>query len=74
MAASSGSADNGDGQKPTFTFEVRVSGANAATASAEQANAASDDTAKLDPNATPPAAWQPYNPKLTPAPAAASTS
>jgi Cupredoxin-like domain len=51
-----------------MTFEVRVSGAAAAAASAEQADAASDDTAKLDPNATPPAAWQPYNPKLAPAP------
>jgi nitrite reductase (NO-forming) len=52
-----------------MTFEVRVSGAASATAAAaHQADAAPDDSAKLDPNATPPAAWQAYDPKLAPAP------
>jgi nitrite reductase (NO-forming) len=43
-----------------MTFEVRVSGAAPADASL-------DDSARLDPNATPPAAWQPYDPTLAPA-------
>jgi nitrite reductase (NO-forming) len=52
-----------------MTFEVRVSGAASATAAAaHQADAAPDDSAKLDPDATPPAAWQAYDPKLAPAP------
>jgi nitrite reductase (NO-forming) len=52
-----------------MTFEVRVSGAAPAAAApvAEHADASLDDSAKLDPNATPPAAWQPYDPKLAPA-------
>jgi nitrite reductase (NO-forming) len=52
-----------------MTFEVRVSGAApAAAATADHADASLDDSAKLDPNATPPAAWQAYDPKLAPAP------
>ena len=52
-----------------MTFEVRVSGsAPAAAAAADHTDASLDDSAKLDPNATPPAAWQPYDPKLAPAP------
>ena len=53
-----------------MTFEIRVSGAApAAAATAEHtADASLDDSAKLDPNATPPAAWQAYDPKLAPAP------
>jgi nitrite reductase (NO-forming) len=53
-----------------MTFEVRVSGAApavAAGAAAEHADANLDESARLDPNATPPAAWQPYNPRLAPA-------
>ena len=51
-------------------FEVRVSGTApaAAAAAAEHADANLDDSAKLDPNATPPAAWQAHDPRLTPAP------
>jgi nitrite reductase (NO-forming) len=48
-----------------MTFEVHVSGA----AHAATIPAASDAT--LDPNATPPAAWQPYDPALAPAPGGA---
>ena len=54
-----------------MTFEVRVSGsapAAAAAAAADHADAVPDDSAKLDPNATPPAAWQAYDPRLAPAP------
>jgi nitrite reductase (NO-forming) len=52
-----------------MTFEVRVGGAApAAAAPADHADAAADDGAKLDPNATPPADWQPYDPTLAPAP------
>jgi plastocyanin len=53
-----------------MTFEVRVSGSApaAAAAAADHTDASLDDSAKLDPNATPPAAWQPYDPKLAPAP------
>jgi nitrite reductase (NO-forming) len=52
-----------------MTFEVRVGGAAAtAAAPADHAGAAVDDSATLDPNATPPAAWRPYDPKLAPAP------
>jgi nitrite reductase (NO-forming) len=53
-----------------MTFEVRVAGtATAAQASAaEHADASLDDSAKLDPNATPPAAWKAYAPGLAPAP------
>ena len=51
-----------------MTFELRVSGAApAAAAAADHADASLDDSAKLDPNATPPAAWQAYDPKLAPA-------
>jgi len=51
-----------------MTFELRVSGAvPAAAAAADHADASLDDSAKLDPNATPPAAWQAYDPKLAPA-------
>jgi nitrite reductase (NO-forming) len=53
-----------------MTFEVRVSGAApaAAGAAAEHADASVGDSAKLDPNATPPAAWHAYDPRLAPAP------
>lgn len=51
-----------------MTFEVRVSGTGHAAGAAVQAEAAPDDSAKLDPNATPPAGWQPYDPRLAPAP------
>jgi hypothetical protein len=48
---------------------VRVSGAAPAAAAAdEHADASLDDSAKLDPNATPPAAWRAYSPSLAPAP------
>jgi nitrite reductase (NO-forming) len=59
-----------------MTFEVRVSGsAPAAVApAAGHADTSLDDSAKLNPNATPPAAWQPYDPGSRPPPAAASTS
>jgi nitrite reductase (NO-forming) len=52
-----------------MTFEVHLSGVAHATAAAasDQADAA-DGGAKLDPNATPPAAWQAYDPRLAPAP------
>ncbi|HEX8134759.1 MAG TPA: cupredoxin domain-containing protein [Actinomycetes bacterium] len=58
-----------------MTFEVNVNGAApaAAAAAAGHTDASLDDSAKLDPNATPPAGWQPYDPKLAPAPAARST-
>jgi nitrite reductase (NO-forming) len=49
-----------------MTFEVRVKGA--APAAADHTDASLDNSAKLDPNATPPAGWQPYDPKLAPAP------
>jgi nitrite reductase (NO-forming) len=52
-----------------MTFEVRVGGAAAtAKATAEGADTSQDGSAKLDVNATPPAAWQAYDPKLAPAP------
>jgi nitrite reductase (NO-forming) len=53
-----------------MTFEVRVSGSAPAAAApaAGHADTSLDDSAKLDPNATPPAAWQPYDPRLAPAP------
>jgi nitrite reductase (NO-forming) len=51
-----------------MTFEVRVSGTASAAAAADHAADSVDDSAKLDPNATPPAAWQPYDPTLAPAP------
>ena len=53
-----------------MTFEIRVAGtAPAAQAStAEHTDASLDDSAKLDPNATPPAAWKAYDPALAPAP------
>lgn len=54
-----------------MTFEVRITGtapAAAKAAPADHADASLDDSAKLDPNATPPAAWQPYDPRLAPAP------
>ena len=50
-----------------MTFEVHLSGM-APAATAEHADASVDDSAKLDANATPPAAWQPYDPTLTTAP------
>jgi nitrite reductase (NO-forming) len=54
-----------------MTFEVRVGGAAAAAAAthADHAAASSDNNnATLDPDATPPATWKPYDPALTPAP------
>jgi nitrite reductase (NO-forming) len=52
-----------------MTFEVHVSGtAPAAAATSTEHAEAADDSAKLDPNATPPAAWQAYDPHLAPAP------
>jgi nitrite reductase (NO-forming) len=51
-----------------MTFEVRVSGSAPAAAAAGHTDASVDGGAKLDPNATPPAAWQPYDPRLAPAP------
>lgn len=42
--------------------------APAAAAADEHADASLDDSAKLDPNATPPAAWRAYSPSLAPAP------
>jgi nitrite reductase (NO-forming) len=53
-----------------MTFEIRVSGAAPAAAAAptEHADASLDGSAKLDPNATPTAGWQPYDPRLAPAP------
>jgi hypothetical protein len=47
-----------------MTFEVRVSGTAPAAAAADHSDTAVDDSAKLDPNATPPAAWQAYDPTL----------
>jgi nitrite reductase (NO-forming) len=48
---------------------VRVSGAAPAAAAAdEHADASLDDSAKLDPDATPPAAWRAYSPSPAPAP------
>jgi nitrite reductase (NO-forming) len=51
-----------------MTFEVRVSGTAHAPATPAASDATPDASARLDPNATPPAAWQPYDPKLDPAP------
>ena len=53
-----------------MTFEVHLSGvahATTAAATTDQADGA-DTGAKLDPNATPPAGWQAYDPTLAPAP------
>ena len=54
-----------------MTFEVRVAGAAPAAPrrrTAEHADTSLDDSAKLDPNATPPADWKAYDPALAPAP------
>jgi nitrite reductase (NO-forming) len=53
-----------------MTFEVKVAGAAPAAqaATAEHADTSLDDSAKLDPNATPPADWKAYDPALAPAP------
>jgi nitrite reductase (NO-forming) len=40
-----------------MVFEVRVSGSAPAAAAADHADTSLDDSAKLDPNATPPAGW-----------------
>jgi nitrite reductase (NO-forming) len=51
-----------------MTFQVRVGGAASSAATASESAGAAQGAAKLDANATPPAAWKPYDPRLAPAP------